>query len=80
MSPSLDFTSTAINFLTSSFLLNLRVSALFAALCSLIHCYAYDSTLHFSTSFIRQPTLQELSNSRRDATERLTSDLSTYNI
>ena len=41
-----------------------------------IHSYADDSTLHFSTSFIRRPTQQELSDSRRDATERLTSDLS----
>ena len=41
-----------------------------------IHSYADDSTLHFSTSFPRRPTQQELNTSRLDATERLTSDLS----
>ena len=41
-----------------------------------IHSYADDSTLHFSTKFDRRPTQQELINSRRDAIERLTSDLS----
>ena len=41
-----------------------------------IHSYADDSTLHFSTTFTRRPTQQELIHSRRDATERLTSDLS----
>ena len=41
-----------------------------------IHSYADDSTLHFSTSFNRRPTQQELDASRRDATDRLTSDLS----
>ncbi|MPC37321.1 hypothetical protein E2C01_030795 [Portunus trituberculatus] len=33
-------------------------------------------TLHLSTSFQRRPTLQEVSRSRKDATERLISDLS----
>ncbi len=41
-----------------------------------IHYYADDSTLHYSTSFIRLPSLQELNTSRRDARELLTSDLS----
>ena len=41
-----------------------------------IHSYADDSILHFSTSFPRQQSQQELHDSRRDATERLTSDLS----
>ncbi len=41
----------------------------------LLHSYADDSTLHYSTSFNRRPSMQEL-NTRRDATERLTSDLS----
>ena len=41
-----------------------------------IHSYADDSTLHYSRSFIRRPSLQELNTSRRDATEGLTSDLS----
>ena len=41
-----------------------------------IHSYADDSTLHFSTSFPRRPTQQELYTSRQDAAERLTSDLS----
>ena len=41
-----------------------------------IHSYADDTTLHFSTSFRRRPTLQEVNRSRREATERLTSDLS----
>ena len=41
-----------------------------------IHSYADDSTLHYSTSFNRRPSQQELNASRQDATERLTSDLS----
>ena len=41
-----------------------------------IHSYADDSTLHFSTSFDRRPSQLELQHSRRDAAERLTSDLS----
>ncbi len=41
-----------------------------------IHSYADDTTLHYSTSFKRQPKLQELQISRNDAAERLTSDLS----
>ena len=41
-----------------------------------IHSYADDTTLHFSTSFHRRPTLQEVHSSRREASERLTSDLS----
>ncbi|MPC40469.1 RNA-directed DNA polymerase from mobile element jockey [Portunus trituberculatus] len=41
-----------------------------------LHSYADDTTLHLSTSFQRRPTLQEVIRSRRDATERLTSDLS----
>merc|ERR1711980_82167 len=41
-----------------------------------IHSYADDSTLHFSMSFPRRPTQQELHTSRQDAAERLTSDLS----
>ncbi len=40
-----------------------------------IHSYADDSTLHFSTSFDRRPTLHDLQDSRLEATERLTSDL-----
>ncbi len=40
-----------------------------------IHSYADDSTLHFSTSFDRRPTLQDLQDSRLEAAERLTSDL-----
>ena len=41
-----------------------------------IHSYADDTNLHFSTSFHRRPTLQEVHSSRREASERLTSDLS----
>ncbi len=41
-----------------------------------IHSYAGDSILHYSTSFNRRPSLQEINASRRDTTERLTSDLS----
>ncbi|MPC66713.1 hypothetical protein E2C01_060865 [Portunus trituberculatus] len=41
-----------------------------------IHSYADDTTAHFSTSFQRPPTLQEVNRSRRDATKRQTSDLS----
>ncbi len=40
-----------------------------------IHSYADGSTLHFSTSFDRRPTLQGLQDSRLEAAERLTSDL-----
>ncbi len=40
-----------------------------------IHSHADDSTLHFSTSFDRRPTLQDLQESRLEAAERLTSDL-----
>ena len=38
--------------------------------------YADDTTLHFSTSYNRRPTHQEVCDSRRDAIGRLTSDLS----
>ena len=41
-----------------------------------IHSYAVDTTLHFSTSFHRQPTLQEVHISRREASKHLTSGLS----
>ena len=41
-----------------------------------IHSYADDTTLHFSASFHRPPTLQEVHSSCREASERLTSDLS----
>ena len=41
-----------------------------------IHSYADDTTLHFSTSYNRCSTQQELSDSERDAIRRLTSDLS----
>ena len=41
-----------------------------------IHSYANDTTLHFSTSYNRCPTQQELNDSRRDAIGRLASDLS----
>ena len=41
-----------------------------------IHSYAYDTTLHFSMSFHRPPTLQEVHSARREASERLTSLLS----
>ncbi len=40
-----------------------------------IHSYANNSTLHFSTSFDRRPTLQDLQDSRLEAAEHLTSDL-----
>ncbi len=40
-----------------------------------IHSYADDSTLHFSTSFDRRPTPQDLQDSRLEVVERLTSDL-----
>ncbi len=39
-----------------------------------IHPYAEYSTLHFSTSFDRRPTLQDLQDSRLEAAERLTSE------
>ncbi len=41
-----------------------------------LHPYADDSTLHYSTSFNRRPTQQQLQSSRLDATRRLTPDLS----
>jgi len=41
-----------------------------------IHSYADDSTLHVSTAFPSRPTQQEVTNSRSNALERLTSDLS----
>ena len=41
-----------------------------------IHSFADDTTLHFSTSYNRRPTQQELNDSRQDAIGRLTSDLS----
>ena len=41
-----------------------------------IHSYADDTTLHFSTSYNRRPTQQELSYSGRDDIGRLTSGLS----
>ena len=41
-----------------------------------IQSYADDTILYFSTSYNRSPTQQELSDSRRDAIESLTSDLS----
>ena len=41
-----------------------------------IHSYADDTTLHFSTSYNRRPTQQELSDSRRDVIGRLFSDFS----
>ena len=37
-----------------------------------IHSYADDTSLHFSTSFHRRPTLQEVYSSRREASERPT--------
>ncbi|XP_050717656.1 uncharacterized protein LOC126999291 [Eriocheir sinensis] len=40
-----------------------------------IHSYADDSTLHYSTSFNRRPSQQELHDSRLEAAERLTSEL-----
>merc|ERR1711980_11675 len=43
-----------------------------------IHSYADNSTLHFSTSFPRRPTQQELHTSRQDAADRLTSVLSDW--
>ena len=41
-----------------------------------IHSIADDTTLHFSTSYNRRRSQQELNDSRRDAIGRLTSDLS----
>ncbi len=41
-----------------------------------LHVYVDDSTLHYSTHFRHRPTQQELHNSRLEAAERLTSDLS----
>ncbi len=41
----------------------------------LIHSYADDSTIYFSTSFDRRPKPQDLQASRLEAAERLTSDL-----
>ncbi len=41
-----------------------------------LHAYADDFTLHYSTHFRHKPTQQELHNSRLEAAERLTSDLS----
>ncbi len=40
-----------------------------------INSYANDSTLHFSTSFDRRPTLRDLQDSRLEAAEHLKSDL-----
>ncbi len=40
-----------------------------------IYSYADDSTLHFSTSFDRRPTIQDLQDSRLKAEERLTLNL-----
>ncbi len=39
------------------------------------HTYADDSTLHYSTSYIRRPTRQEVNHSRLEAARHLTSDL-----
>ena len=41
-----------------------------------IHSYADDTTLYFTSSYNRRPTQQDLSDSRRDAIGRLTSDFS----
>ena len=41
-----------------------------------IHSYADDTTLHFSTSYKRRPTQQELNDSRHDAIGRPAFDLS----
>ena len=41
-----------------------------------IHSYADDTTMHFSTSYNRHLTQQELNGSRRDAIGSLTSDFS----
>ncbi len=40
-----------------------------------IHSYADDSTLHYSISFNRRPTIQELNDLRMGAIERLASEL-----
>ncbi len=40
-----------------------------------IHSYADDSTLHFSISFDRRRTIQDLQDPRLEAAERLTSDV-----
>ncbi len=40
-----------------------------------IHSYADDSTLHFTTSFDKRSTLQDLQDSRLEASKRITSDL-----
>ncbi len=53
----------------------LFISDLLSVTYCLIHSYADDSNLHFSTSFDRRPILQELQDSRLEAAERLTSDL-----
>ncbi len=45
-----------------------------------IHSYADNSTLHYSASFNRRPSRQELRDSRLEASKRLNSDLNCYHI
>ncbi len=42
---------------------------------SILHAFADDSNLHYSTNFNHRPTLQELIHSKLEAARRLTSDL-----
>ncbi len=60
----------------SPILFLLFINDLLSQTSCLIHSYADDTTLHFSTSFPRRPTLQEINKSRQEATGNLTSDLS----
>ncbi len=45
-----------------------------------INSYPEDSTLQFSTSFDRRPTLQDLQDSRLETAECLTSDLALISV
>ncbi len=53
----------------------LFINDFFSSNKSLIHSYAYDSTLHYSNYFKIRPTPQEVNYFRLEAARRLTSDL-----
>ena len=63
-------------FLLSSTLFLLFINDLRNHTACPIHSYADETTLHFSMSFQRQPIFHGVDSLRRDAAERLTSDLS----
>ncbi len=70
----LNLSTVVLGSVLSPTLFLLFINELSVTICH-IHPYGDDSTLHFSTSFDRRPTLQDLQDSRLEAAERLTSDL-----